>query len=215
MVNYLSISSNTIFFQLMLIFSVKLEAFMPKNVSVSPELLAMEDLCLTVPLVSQIIFNNLDDESLANSKISTRKLKEFLEDEKLISIRILRKCEENFEGFSESWKKVIHNAPREIVKELAAAVQEFFKKRQSRYEKQWSPPSGSVTLSCLNGSCLFGRRLTLFKTRTLYHRLSRLFMSCDQNNYYVHKLPTLMENLVLWGSIILRCQESSFKQSLL
>ena len=75
--------------------------------------------------------------------------------------------------------------------------------------------SGSVTLSCLNGSCLFGRRLTLFKTRTLYHRLSRLFMSCDQNNYYVHKLPTLIKFIVLWGSINLSCQASSFIQSLL
>ena len=70
--------------------------------------------------------------------------------------------------------------------------------------------SGFVMLSCLNGSCLFGRRLTLFKTRTLYHRLSRLFMSCDQNNYYVHKLPTLIKFIVLQGSNILRYQVSSF-----
>ena len=106
-------------------------AFIPKNVSVTSELSAMEDLCQIFPLVSQIVLNNLDDQSLANCKIANRELKDFLEDEKLLSIRIIRKYEKNFEFFSDSWKKAIHNAPREIIKELATAVQDFFKKKQT------------------------------------------------------------------------------------
>ena len=53
----------------------------------------MEDLCQIVPLLSQIVLNNLDDQSLANCKIANRELKEFLEDEKLLSIRIIKKYE--------------------------------------------------------------------------------------------------------------------------
>ena len=34
----------------------------------------------------------------------------------------------------------------------------------------------------------------------LYHRLRRLFMSRDQNNYYANKLPTLIKFIVLWGT---------------
>ena len=41
----------------------------------------MEDLCQIFPLVSQIVLNNLDDQSLTNCKASTRRLKESLEDE--------------------------------------------------------------------------------------------------------------------------------------
>ena len=101
---------------------------MPKNTSVSLQLLAMEDLCQIFPLMSKIVFNNLDDQSLANLKIASRKLNEFLKDEKLLSIRIIKKYRKNFEFFSDSWKKAIQNTPKEIVKELATAVQNFFKK---------------------------------------------------------------------------------------
>ena len=87
----------------------------------------MEDLCQIFPLVSQIVLNNLDDQSLANCKKANRDLKEYLEDEKLLSIRIIKKYKKNFEFFSDSWKKAIHNTPSVIVKELATAVQEFFK----------------------------------------------------------------------------------------
>ena len=84
-----------------------------KNVSVSSELLTMEDLCQIFPLVSQIVLNNLDDQSLANCKIASRELKEFLEDEKLLSIRIIKKYQKNLELFSDSWKKAIQNTPRD------------------------------------------------------------------------------------------------------
>ena len=94
----------------------------------------MEELCQVFPFVSQIVLNNVDDQSLVNCKISAKVLNEFLEDEKLISIRIIRKYEKNFKLFSDSWKKVIQNAPREIVKELATANGIFFKFHPSRWE---------------------------------------------------------------------------------
>ena len=116
----------------------------------------MEDLCQIFPLVSQIVLNNLDDQSLANCKIANRGLKEFLEDEKLLSIRIIKKHEKNLELFSDSWKKTIHNAPREIVKELATAIKEFFKVRQSRYGKQWSP----LHIAAERGLLILGQHIT-------------------------------------------------------
>ena len=118
----------------------------------------MEDLCQIFPLVSQIVFNNLDDQSLANCKIANRELKEFLEDEKLLSIRIIKKYEKNLEFFSDSWKKAIHNAPKEIVKELATAVQEFFKIRPDlkRFEKQWSP----LHIAAERGLLILGQHIT-------------------------------------------------------
>ena len=87
----------------------------------------MEDLCQIFPLVSQIVLNNLDDQSLANCKIASKALKEFLENEKFFSIRIIKKYKKNFELFLNSWKKVIHNTPKEVVKEFAGAIQKFFK----------------------------------------------------------------------------------------
>ena len=116
----------------------------------------MEDLCQIFPLVSQIVLNNLDDQSLANCKIANRQLKEFLEDEKLLSIRIIKKYGKNLEYFSDSWKNIIHNTPREIVKELAIAIQEFFKVCQSRYEEQWSP----LHIAAERGLLVLGQHIT-------------------------------------------------------
>ena len=42
-------------------------------------------------------------------------------------LRIIRGYQGNFEGFEESWKQAIHKTPSDLVKELALAVQEFFK----------------------------------------------------------------------------------------
>ena len=70
---------------------------------------------------------NLDDQSLTRSKEASRGIAESLEDERFYWIRIIKKYTGNFEGFEESWKEVIHRTPLDIVKQLALAVEEFFK----------------------------------------------------------------------------------------
>ena len=97
-----------------------------------------EIFCLRFPIASGNIFKIIDDQSLADCKGLTRTLRKFFDDEKFYWIRIIQKYLENQWEFSKSWKAVIHKTPTETVKELATAIQEFFKIRPDlkRFEKQ-------------------------------------------------------------------------------
>ena len=79
------------------------------------------------PLASKMILNNLDDQSLTRSKQANRGIANLLENERFFWIRILKKCNENFKGFEESWKQAINKTPVDAVKQLAIVVQEFSK----------------------------------------------------------------------------------------
>ena len=66
----------------------------------------MENLCLRFPLVSKMVFNELDDESLTKVKMSNRKICQFLEDERFYWIRVLKSFRGRIGEFKkgESWK---------------------------------------------------------------------------------------------------------------
>ena len=79
------------------------------------------------PLASKIILNNLDNQSLVRSKESSRKVAEFVDGERFIWIRIIKKYSQHFEGFEESWNEVINKTPVNILKQFAISAQKFFK----------------------------------------------------------------------------------------
>ena len=87
----------------------------------------MDMLCKRFPLVKQKVLNNLDDQSLTKSREASRDIAESLEDERFYWIRIIKKYVGNFKRHEESWKEVIYKTPINIIKELAIAVQLFFK----------------------------------------------------------------------------------------
>ena len=87
----------------------------------------MDMLCKRFPLVKKRILKNLDDQSLARSKEANREVAEFLDNGRFYWIRIIKNYARNFEGFEESWMEVIRRTPLDIVKQLALAVEEFFK----------------------------------------------------------------------------------------
>ena len=105
----------------------------------------MKDLCRNLPLLTGLILNHLDDQSLINCKIASRELSKYLEGTKLINIRIIRKYRSHFEGCSESkmrhrddtcleyWNKVVKIASVEIVEQLSIATQWCF--RQETFPK--------------------------------------------------------------------------------
>ena len=99
----------------------------------------MEDLCERFPLVAELILDKLDDQSLVNCKESSRELREFLDNEKLLFLRIIRKQNINFVEFHEAWKKILDRAQVEFVKQLAIGTKNFFNIDPSRQENQWHP----------------------------------------------------------------------------
>ena len=90
------------------------------------------------PLVSNHLLDLLDDTSLLRCKEASRELNNFIKNEKIIWLRIIRLYKENTIGFEDSWKQTIEKDCVNNVKELALATQNFFKDEQ-RFLSQWHP----------------------------------------------------------------------------
>ena len=85
----------------------------------------MEGLCKRFPLLVEMVFENLDDESLVKCKESSREINHHLQNQRFYWIRII-KTHGNFKEFADSWKKVVCKTPVETVKELALTVEEYW-----------------------------------------------------------------------------------------
>ena len=101
----------------------------------------MEDLCLRFPGVCDMVLSNLDNPSLMRCKISSRQLCHYLDNERFIFKRIIKKYASGQSGFSQCWKKVIYRAPIDILKQLAKAVIQFSGWQYHHHSEkvQWSP----------------------------------------------------------------------------
>ena len=87
----------------------------------------MEHLCTIFSVVSEIIINNLDDGSVTNLKVASRDLNYFLDKEKCIPMRKIKKHIQGVSFCSESWIKAVKRTQVDNVKKLVAAVEDFFK----------------------------------------------------------------------------------------
>ena len=87
----------------------------------------MEIVCKRFPLVAQLVIKDLDDQSLTKIKKSSRKISEYLNNERFYWIKIIKGYSRHFEGHEKSWREVINGLPFKIIKQLAIEVQYFFK----------------------------------------------------------------------------------------
>ena len=108
----------------------------------------MEDLCKRIPLVAGMILKNLDNQSLMICKESSTVLCQYLNKDKMVSVRKIKAYNNSFVEFQNVWEKVLKKAPVEIVQEFAIIAQEFFKPRlptdnnnvrHKRRSRQWHP----------------------------------------------------------------------------
>ena len=86
----------------------------------------MEDLCGRFPLLSKMVFENLDDQSLVKVKESSRKINNHLQNERVYWIRMIKTHVEYFKKFADAWKKVIDKTPVKNVRKLAITVESYF-----------------------------------------------------------------------------------------
>ena len=76
-----------------------------------------------------MVLENVDNESLAKFKETSREMSVFIVNERFYWIRILKKYNRNFQEFSKVWKMVIEKTPVDIIKKLVLAVEKFMIKR--------------------------------------------------------------------------------------
>ena len=79
------------------------------------------------PLVHGMVLRKLDDQSLFKSKEVIKGTAEFLNNGRFYWIRIIKKNIKHFEAHEKSWQEAITKTPSNTLKELAVAVEEFFK----------------------------------------------------------------------------------------
>ena len=99
----------------------------------------MEYQCNRFPLIAVKIFRNLDDESLVSCKEISTSIKNFLENDRIIYLRIMRKYKEKFFQFEKSWKIIVQYSPIAIVKEITQLAPKFFAYKSKRHSKHWHP----------------------------------------------------------------------------
>ena len=87
----------------------------------------MEIIFKRFPLIRQRVFKNLDNQSLTRIIEAKRGFAEFLKIERFFWIRIIKKYVRHFEGIEDLWREVLHRTPVGVIKQLALAVEEFFK----------------------------------------------------------------------------------------
>ena len=99
----------------------------------------MENFCRRFPLVSKMVFNELDDQSLTQVKMSNRKICQHLEEERFYWIRVLKSFNGRGVEFYESWKMVVNKAPVEIIQQFVIASHNFFEYYTAYAAFDWSP----------------------------------------------------------------------------
>ena len=100
----------------------------------------MEDLCERIPLIRDLIFKNVDNQSLINCRIASKRLQQLLDEDKNKWIRIILKYQSDFKYFKESWKKVLSKTPTSIVKKLSLAVHELNEQLVSKNMPEYYRP---------------------------------------------------------------------------
>ena len=90
------------------------------------------------PMIMKNILKKLDNITLLSCKESSRELNTFLQNEKLIWLRIVGLYKDNFIGFEKSWKQTLEKNSVDNIKQLALATQKFFKVHK-RFSTHWHP----------------------------------------------------------------------------
>ena len=83
-------------------------------------------------MINRLILKNVDDKTLANFKETNRDINKILGKEIFYWIRTIKKYNENFKEFQDSWKKATSKSPACIVYELALEIGKFHKQNQAQ-----------------------------------------------------------------------------------
>ena len=86
----------------------------------------MENLFSTCPHLQENIFNELDDASIEECRLVCKSWRSYLDQNKYVRIRLIRKSVDCYEQVEESWKEVFKKCNSNIIGELFGAVKELY-----------------------------------------------------------------------------------------
>ena len=100
----------------------------------------MDEVCLRFPHLIEQINKHLENKTLVQFKKISRPICKITMNHKTFWIRMIQsEMVSDFAEFSKDWKKVFEKSPVKLLEKMAVIVQEFFKKKNKRRLKSWSP----------------------------------------------------------------------------
>ena len=109
----------------------------------------MDEIFGRFPGLGNGISDQLDDQNLAKCRKVDETWKNFIDQEKTIWLRKIRKHVGNF-NTSQDWQLAVSQIPTNTVKDLATAVCKFHESDPTRFDENWSPLHISVEQGKLN-----------------------------------------------------------------
>ena len=91
------------------------------------------------PHIFEKIFDELDNTSLTNCRKVSKTWRSFLENEKFVCLRKIKKYGANMVHFKNQWNKVMKKSPQQEIIELSGAVELFFSLSSSSLTRQYAP----------------------------------------------------------------------------
>ena len=92
-----------------------------------------------IPHIFEKIFDELDNNSLTKCRKVSEAWRSFLENEKFVCLRRIKKYGANMVDFRNQWNRVIKKSPQQEIIELSGAVEFFFSLSSSSLTRQWAP----------------------------------------------------------------------------
>ena len=86
----------------------------------------MENLFSTCPHLKENIFNDLDDASIEECRLVCKSWRSYLDQNKHVRIRLIRKSVDCYEQVEESWKEVFKKSNSDTIEQLFGAVKELY-----------------------------------------------------------------------------------------
>ena len=78
--------------------------------------------CNRFPVIADMIFKNLDDESLSTCKMASRNINSFIKDERFFWLRQIGRYNKHFQEFQMTWNKTLKQTPTLILMEIAKVI---------------------------------------------------------------------------------------------
>ena len=145
----------------------------------------MESIFLKIPDLGEKILKELDNQSLVQSKEVQRSWNNFINEEKVLWIRIIQKCISDVDTYSNAWRKVLKKAPVEFVTHLALATQKY----HAKYEMpvQYSPISVAASYGSLDFYKQTLVKLAGMNQKNTFGNVHPLFLAADSGHFEICK----------------------------
>ena len=116
----------------------------------------METIILRFPHISEMIFDHLDNQSLANCKVVSKTWSIYIGEQKFYGIRILKETVEKFHKLSKPWFEVFKKGNTENIMDLINCFNQFSegRKRKPNYSYEFDSEVTPLHISAGAGNIL-------------------------------------------------------------